>query len=97
MSFTRNQSGGEIPHQAVGTGQIAQLDEIERLVFHMRAVARMVSNEWACGFARSILRHSKRPGWRPSAKQLACMRQLVVDLFAHGADADGDELELIER
>ena len=72
--------------------QIASPDEIERLVFYMKAIAG-TGNAWASGFARSILRNSKRPDWNPSEKQLSCMRNLVADLFANG----GDDLEVSEE
>lgn len=68
--------------------------EIERLTFHMKTVARDSENEFASGFARSVLRQSKRPDWKPSPKQLSVMQALVADLFAHG-NTEGD-FEVIE-
>lgn len=68
-------------------------DEIERLLHHMPTVAALAENEWAKTFATSILRQSRRRGWRPSPKQEAMMRRLVADLFA-GTD---EEMELIEE
>ncbi|WP_238367634.1 hypothetical protein [Mesobacterium pallidum] len=72
-----------------------ELDEI--LTCHWPAVLRRVmadgSDEWVQGFAKSIARQGKRPGWRPTPKQAWIMRRLVADLAA-GA---GDTLELIER
>lgn len=69
--------------------------ELERLLHHMPAIAKGTTNEWATGFARSILRQAKRPGWRPSTKQLSMMRRLISDLFAHGTEEEG-ELILFE-
>lgn len=67
-------------------------DQIERLLHHMPTVAALATNDWAGKFARSITRQANRPGWRPSAKQINVMRELVSDLFAHA----GDELEVTE-
>lgn len=71
---------------------IASPDEVERLVYHMKSIAG-TGDAWSTGFARSILRNSKRPGWVPSEKQLSCMRNLVADLFANRSD----DPEVIER
>lgn len=69
-------------------------DEIERLLHHMPSVARLAENEWASGFARSIIGQSRRKrGWSPSPKQLSVMRALVSDLFANVPD----KIDLIER
>ncbi len=38
------------------------------------------SDEWGFNFTRSVLKHSKRPAWVPSPKQLAAMRRLVTEL-----------------
>ncbi|WP_111431026.1 hypothetical protein [Rhodobacteraceae bacterium DSL-40] len=64
---------------------------IEELTdFWMPKVAR-AGNGWASGFARSIIRQSKRPAWEPSRKQLAMMRRLVSEMTAH------EDFELIEN
>lgn len=68
--------------------------EVERLLFHMGAVASNASNEWAQGFAQSILRQRNRKGFRPSPKQLALMQRLVVDLFTYRENAN--DFDLIE-
>ncbi len=65
--------------------------ELERLLWHMRTIARGGDDEWATGFARSALAQAKRPTWNPSPKQLSMMRRLVADLFTH----NGEEEELI--
>ncbi|SDY18407.1 hypothetical protein [Citreimonas salinaria] len=70
-------------------------EELERLVFHMPVVAESASTGWAKSFALSIVRQSRRRGWRPSPKQLHIMRDLVSDLFAYGAD-HGEDLSVIE-
>lgn len=54
-------------------------------------IARTATDDWACGFAYSILKQSKRRGWQPSPKQLALMRRLVSELFSQD-----DDLILIE-
>ncbi|WP_421906758.1 hypothetical protein [Mameliella sp.] len=69
-------------------------DELERLLHYMPTIAREATNEWAKGFAGSVLRQSRRRGWEPSPKQLSMMRRLVSDLFAHGYDEG--EIDVIE-
>ncbi|MDU9005757.1 hypothetical protein [Sedimentitalea todarodis] len=73
----------------------ASPDEIERLLFHMPAVASSAENDWAAGFAKSVCRQSYRKGWKPSPKQLSVMRGLVSDLFIHASNEGGD-FDLIE-
>lgn len=62
---------------------------LEELIYHMKGLVHS-HNAWEAGFARSILKHSKRASWRPSAKQLAIMQRLVAERFSES------ELELIE-
>ncbi len=71
-----------------------ELDEILTIYWPrvLRRVMASDGDEWARGFAKSIARAGKRPGWRPSPKQEFIMRRMVQDLFI----TDG-ELELIER
>ncbi|MEY8144439.1 hypothetical protein [Falsihalocynthiibacter sp. CO-5D18] len=72
-----------------------ELDEI--LTTRWPAVMRRVigddSDDWMQGFVKSIARHSKRPSWRPSAKQAQLMQRLVADLSAPPEPA----MELVER
>ena len=71
--------------------------ELERLLHHMAAVRDSAENEWAAGFAKSILGQSRRRAWKPSPKQLSMMRKLVADLFAYGVDqGEEGDFELIE-
>lgn len=70
--------------------------EIERLTYHMKTVARDAENIFASGFARSILRQSKKPGWTPSPKQMSVMQALVADLFAYGDVEEREDLIVIE-
>jgi hypothetical protein len=71
--------------------------DIERLLHHWPAVVSNAENEWAKGFACSVLRQSRKRGWRPSDKQLGIMRRMVSDLFAYGPDLDqGGDIQLIE-
>lgn len=75
----------------------ASPDEIERLLFHMPAVARSAGSEWTKGFAKSVIKQSYRKGWKPSPKQLSVMRELVSDLFIHAPDAEQEgDIQLIE-
>ncbi|WP_386167206.1 hypothetical protein [Sulfitobacter pontiacus] len=74
---------------------IASDAEIERLLHHMPAVARLAAHEWAKGFAKSLIVQSYRKGWKPSLKQLHIMRELVADLFRQSGDGD-DNFEVID-
>lgn len=67
--------------------------EVDRLLFMW---GRVIANAqgWARGFALSIQRARKKPGWTPTAKQLAVMQSMVAELPMTGADEDPD---LIER
>ena len=69
-----------------------RLRTTEDCLFHWKRVVTSASEEWAKGFAKSIMRQSRRRGWQPTPKQLALMRTMVADLFA---DHD-DVLTLIE-
>ncbi len=64
---------------------------IDELVWYMPIVARMARDEWAKGFAESVLKQSRRRGWRPSVKQMATMQRMVSELFS-GPD-DGALIE----
>lgn len=67
--------------------------EVDQLLFSWgRVIAD--ARGWARGFALSIQRDRKRPGWSPSRKQLAVMHRLVAELPQAAADED---VELIER
>lgn len=77
------------------TPNIVSSAEIERLLFHLGAVARSASSERAKGFAQSIIKQSYRKGWTPSAKQLPAMRELVSDLFRYSGDGE-DDFEVID-
>ena len=56
---------------------------------------RIDRDSWAFGFTLSLLRHNKRRSWKPSAKQLHAMRNLVVELATPDAplidEDDSDE------
>jgi hypothetical protein len=67
---------------------------LEDLLFHWRAVIGAAPSGWARGFALSIQKARSRPGWKPTARQLSIMHQMVGELFT---DADSGEGELIER
>jgi hypothetical protein len=51
---------------------------IEELLWHMPTVHRMARDEWAKGFAESVLKQARRRGWRPSVKQLAMMQRMFT-------------------
>lgn len=70
-------------------------DEIERLLHHLPAVEQAARSGFAQSFAASVLKQSRRRGWKPSEKQLGIMRKLVSELFTHGRD-DEDDPQLIE-
>lgn len=53
--------------------------EVDRLLFSWRRVIAQAEG-WSRGFALSIQRDRKRPGWMPSPKQLAVMQRLVAEL-----------------
>jgi len=67
--------------------------EVDRLLFSWGRVVADAQG-WARGFALSIQRDRKRPGWIPTAKQLAVMQRMVAELRMSGTD---QEPELIER
>jgi hypothetical protein len=59
---------------------------IEEALYHMPTVAKLATDAWAKSFAESIVRQSRRRGWRPSAKQLATMQRMVSELFTRRDD-----------
>lgn len=74
--------------------------DVDRLLFSWgRVIAH--AHGWERGFALSIQRARKRPGWRPSHKQYALMEKLVAtvrpDRGPAGHDDTPDDVELIER
>ena len=73
-----------------------ELDEILTLYWPrvLRQVMAPEGNEWERGFALSIARAGKRPGWRPTPKQESIMRRMVAELFTHTQEEG--ELHLIE-
>ena len=79
--------------QQFKTPSPATSSEIERLLYHMPTVAQCSDSEWAAGFAKSILGHCKRRGWKPSPKQLGMMRSLVADLFTDTGEDDFNPIE----
>jgi hypothetical protein len=58
----------------------------EELLWHMPTVGKLATNAWAKGFAESIVKQSRRRGWRPSAKQSALMQRMVNELFTRRDD-----------
>lgn len=58
-----------------------QKHSLDELIYHMRTIARTADSEWERGFAASVLKQSRRAKWKPSAKQIKIMRNLVDDLF----------------
>ena len=67
--------------------------QIDHLLFRWGRVVQGAQG-WARGFALSIQRDRKKPGWTPTAKQLAVMQRMVAELPMTGNDDDAD---LIER
>ncbi|MGR3515373.1 MAG: hypothetical protein ACU0GG_21625 [Paracoccaceae bacterium] len=62
---------------------------LEVLLHHMRITAA-TGTPWEAGFARSVIKQSRKPSWRPSKKQRAVMERLVSEAL------NEDELEVIE-
>ncbi|KZX94487.1 MULTISPECIES: hypothetical protein [unclassified Sulfitobacter] len=69
--------------------------EIERLLHHLPTVAQLAEEPWVEGFAKSVLKQSRRRGWSPSPRQLPVMRQLVNALFTR-TDGGADDIQMIE-
>lgn len=75
--------------------------DVDHLLFSW---GRVIANArgWERGFALSIQRDRKRPGWRPSHKQLAVMERLVAAVrqdrgpIGHDDDLPGDVLLIDE-
>lgn len=66
--------------------------EVDHLLFSWpRVIAD--ARGWSRGFALSIQRDRKKPGWVPSVRQLSVMRRLVAELPAVVGE---DEPDLIE-
>ena len=61
---------------------------VYRLGRALRA-GRLEPDSWGFNFVRSVLKHSKRPAWVPSPKQLGAMRRLVTEL----AEPDEDLID----
>lgn len=74
-----------------------QQRSLDELLHHMKSLARQVDNDWEANFARSTLRHAKRPDWRPSGKQLLIMQRMVSEMFVRGGAQENDDLDLIDR
>lgn len=66
--------------------------EVDQLLFSWGRVIADATG-WARGFALSIQRDRKKPGWHPTPKQQAMMRRLVAELPA----VSGEDIDLIER
>ena len=62
--------------------------DLERHLLHLETVAAHAGDDWARGCAASVLRQSRRRGWKPSAKQAGIMRRLVAELFLHNGEGD---------
>ena len=67
-------------------------EEVDRLLFVWGRVVADATG-WARGFALSIQRDRKKPGWLPTSKQLSVMRRMVAELPPSGCS---DEPDLIE-
>lgn len=65
---------------------------IDQLLFSWGRVIADASG-WARGFALSIQRDRKKPGWRPTPKQQAMMSRLVAELPA----VPGEDVDLIDN
>ena len=74
-----------------------QQRSLDELLHHMKALSRLVDNDWEVNFARSTLRQAKRPNWRPSDKQFFIMQRMVSEMFVRGGAQESDNLDLIDR
>jgi hypothetical protein len=63
---------------------------VESLVYWLEPVACRATNDWTRTFARSVLRQSRRRGWKPSPKQEAIMHRLLSE---HLSDEEPDLFE----
>ena len=52
---------------------------LEVLLHHIPGVIASAENEWTRGFAKSVLRQSRNPNWKPSPKQDAIMQRMVAE------------------
>jgi hypothetical protein len=66
--------------------------EVDQLLFSWGRVIRDAEG-WARGFALSIQRARKKPEWKPSARQLSVMRQMVAELPAYEGTGDSQVIE----
>lgn len=70
---------------------------LEELLYHMKSIARVASSDWERNFARSILRHARRPSWEPTTRQEQVMRRLVSEKMSHNSNDTADNIEVIEE
>jgi hypothetical protein len=66
---------------------------IDELLHHWRAVIGAAPKGFPRDFALSIQKNRRKPGWIPTPKQEAIMRQMVAELFTH---TDRGEVQMIE-
>ena len=59
---------------------------VDECLHWLPTVAKAATDEWAQGFAKSILGQSRRRNWKPTPKQLATMRRMVAELFVTEVD-----------
>lgn len=68
---------------------------VQELMFHWPIVIRRAKDDWSRCFTLSIAAAaSRRPGWRPTPKQLGVMQRLVSELFTRPPEPD--DFEVIE-
>ncbi|GAA0303387.1 hypothetical protein [Rhodovulum strictum] len=61
-----------------------ELDEILTLRWPVLVRRAMIDGDkWTRSFVLSIARNGKRPNWRPTPKQEAIMRRLLMDMAQH--------------
>ncbi len=70
--------------------------QVDHLLFKWGRVVAGAQG-WARGFALSIQRDRKKPGWTPTAKQLAVMQRMVAELPMTGDDEPPELIEDHER
>lgn len=70
---------------------------LDEILFHLRKIARVSGDKWERDFSRSILRHSKRPEWKPTAKQQFIMQRMVSELFSLSGVSADTNIDLIDE
>jgi hypothetical protein len=66
---------------------------VDELLHHWRAVIGAAPKGFPRDFALSIQKKRRQPGWVPTPRQEAIMRQMVAELFTHADSGEGQMIE----